>query len=167
LRGIENRHTGSDYAVAIIGSSIVERALEVALLSRFVPLNKDEVDRLFSYDTNGPLANFGARSRMGVALGLFGGATFEDLEKIRNIRNLFAHATTLHKFSDQAIAEVCRGFRVLDFIFRDDIDVNYTPSGKDNYVTVCLAIAGRLRSRLENASEDEGIVFPMSDGALP
>ena len=120
LRVIENRHTGSDYAVAIIGASMIERALEVAILSRFVSLTKDQRNLLFAYEQRGPLADFAARGRFGAALGLFGADTFEDLEKIRMIRNLFAHATTLHKFSDEPIAEACADFKVLAFVFRED-----------------------------------------------
>jgi hypothetical protein len=170
LRLIENRHTGSDYAVAIIGASMIERALEVAILSRFVVLTKDQRSRLFAYEQKGPLADFAARSRFGAALGLFGADTFEDLEKIRTIRNLFAHATTLHKFSDEAIAAACADFKVLTFVFREDPAgwPIHTYSPKDNYVTVCIAISGRLRGRLENASEDDApLIFQMSDRLLP
>jgi hypothetical protein len=170
LRIIENRHTGSDYAVAIIGASIIERALKDAILSRFVSLNEDDQNRLFNYENKGPLADFGARTITARALGLFGADTFEDLEKIRTIRNLFAHATILHKFSDEAIAAACADFKVLTFVFRED-PVGWqirTYSPKDNYITACLTIAGRLKGRSENASEDNtSLIFPMSDDLLP
>jgi hypothetical protein len=47
LRLIETRHVGSDYVVAIIGASMIDRALEAAIVSRFVALNKDDRNRLF------------------------------------------------------------------------------------------------------------------------
>jgi hypothetical protein len=97
LRRMENRNLGSDYAVAIIGASLIERALEAAILSRFVPLDKDDRSRLFGYEQKGPLADMAARIRMGAALGLYGAETFRDLEKIRHIRNVFAHSPSLRK----------------------------------------------------------------------
>lgn len=162
---IEDRHLGSDYAVAIIGASLVERALEVAIVARFVPLDKDNRKRMFSYEQKGPLADLGARNRMGFALGLYGEPTFKDLEKIREIRNLFAHSASLHKFSDRPVAEACAKFSALDHVFRGTSDPpghRETPQGA--YVSVCLQIAGRLRARLERKGRPS---FPFKDGALP
>jgi hypothetical protein len=87
LRLIEDRHLGADYAIAIIGASLIERALETAIVARFVPLDtkagKALRKWLFSFQQKGPLADLGARSRFGLALGLYGERTFQDLEKIR------------------------------------------------------------------------------------
>jgi hypothetical protein len=53
-----------------------------------------------------------ARNRMGAALGLYGPDTFKDLEKIRAVRNLFAHAPTLLGFDNKEIAQACSNFTV-------------------------------------------------------
>lgn len=168
LRLIEQRHLGSDYAVALMGASLIERALDAAILSRFVILDQDGRNRLFDYTHQGPLADFAARSRMGAALGLYGRPTFEDLEKIRNVRNLFAHSASLRKFSEQPIAQACSQFSVLDHVFRhrdDSVCSNETP--KAAYVSACLQISGRLRARLQDPDETNPIRFPVEDGALP
>jgi len=168
LRLLENRTTGSDYAVAIIGASLIERALEAAILSRFAAIDTEERARLFGFEQKGPLADMGLRNRIGLALGLYGRPTFDDLEKIRLIRNLFAHATTIRKFSDQAIAEACLEFNVLDFVFGHEKGTHREPP-KSAYVSACLHIAGRLRGRLEGSSSEDApaITFPMEDGILP
>ncbi|MBV8754012.1 MAG: hypothetical protein JO328_14215 [Hyphomicrobiales bacterium] len=172
LRIIEDRHLGSDYAVAIIGSSLIERALEAAILARFVPLTDkrskwaDIRAWMFSFERKGPLADLGARNRFGLALGLYGESTFLDLEKIRTIRNLFAHSPSLRHFSHSAIAKACERFNVIDHVFRHEPHVRETP--KAAYVTACITISGRLKGRLESAQdEDRPLIFPMVDELLP
>jgi hypothetical protein len=169
LRVIENRHIGSDYAVAIIGSSLVERALEAAILARFVPLGKGDRNLMFSFQQKGPLADLGARSRFGLALGLYGKPTYQDLEKIRRVRNVFAHATTLRKFTDGPIARVCSEFNVTEFVFAHEPASAQREPPRGAYITACLQIAGRLKARLENTVEQGAlsISFPMADGILP
>jgi hypothetical protein len=171
LRLIENRHLGSDYAIATIGASLIERALEAAIVSRFVPFDtktgKSLRKWLFSFQQKGPLADLGARSRFGLVLGLYGEPTFEDLEKIRTVRNLFAHSPSLRKFSDRPIARACMQFNVTDFVFRHEPARQEPPQGA--YVTVCLQIASRLKGRLESASDENGsdLNFPKDDRLLP
>lgn len=168
LRVIENRHLGSDYAVAIIAASLVERALHAALLGRFVPLGPKDRNWLFSYREKGPMADLGARSRFGLILGLYGKPTFDDLEKIRKIRNLFAHSPSLRKFSYRPIARECQRFNVNDFVFRHEAATKHRETPQGSYVSACLQIAGRLKGRLEAMAEsDEPVSFPMSDGLLP
>jgi hypothetical protein len=169
LRLIENRHLGSDYAVAIIGASLVERALEAAIVARFVPLDKDQRSRLFNYERRGPLAELGTRNLFGAALGLYGQKTFQDLEKIRHVRNVFAHSPSLRGFNSEEIAQACTEFNVVNFVFRHvPADGSPKEPPKTLYVSACLAIAGRLRVRLESpAQETTPIVFPMADKFLP
>jgi Mannitol repressor len=164
LRVIESRHLGSDYAVAVIGASLVERALEVAILARFIPFGEDHRNRLFSFEQKGPLADLAARTRLGLALGLYGDPTFQDLEKIRTIRNSFAHSPSLLSFADEAVAQACSQFNVLDFVFRDATDPpGFKEPPRSSYVSVCLQIAGRLRARIESTQ----VNFPKDDGVLP
>jgi hypothetical protein len=166
LRLIEDKQVGSDYAVAIISASLVERALETAIVSRFVPLSKEDRDGLFEFGY--PLGDFAARIRFGAALGLYGADTFDDLQTIRGVRNQFAHSPTMREFSEPAIADVCSRFKVLDYVFGREPDRNPSDSPKANYIDACLQITWRLKGRLENPSEDDfPIVFPMSDGLLP
>jgi hypothetical protein len=168
LRVIENRNLGSDYAIAIIGASLIERALEAAILGRFVPLEVKDRNWMFSFRQKGPLADLGARSRFGLALGLFGLPTFEDLEKIRTVRNLFAHSPSLRKFSEKPIARACERFNVTEFVFRHEPASGGQEPPRAAYVTACLQIAGRLKGRLENSSdENDSKSFPMNDNLLP
>ena len=166
LRLIENQSLESDYAIAIVGASLIERALEVAILSRFVPMSKTDRGRLFEFEQ--PLGSFSARIRIGAALGLYGSFTCADLQTIKYVRNQFAHSPTLRKFSDDSIANACVQFKILDYIFRHEAPPKPPYPPRANYIDVCIQISGRLRGRLENVfKEPNRPTFPMADEILP
>jgi len=167
LRILETRHVGSDYPVALIGTSLLERALEAAILSRFVPMNQDDRNRLFNFENRGPIADFASKIRFGAALGLFGPQTTSDLNHINQIRNLFAHSPTIYAFDEEAIADACGQLNITKKL--DDPEQGKTPKGA--YITACLLISSRLRSRLERAELASALakyaLYPMHDGLLP
>jgi hypothetical protein len=97
----------ADHAVAMMGAGLIEKALEVAILSRLIPMNNEDRSRLFSYDHRGPLSDLSARIRMGLAMGLYGPNTFDDLQRIREVRNAFAHSLWYITFSTPEVSERC------------------------------------------------------------
>src|SRR5438067_11885299 len=62
----------ADYAIAIIGASLLGRTLELPMLGRFVELTTDEQNQLFTYSNNVPLADFSSRIKIRFAMYLFG-----------------------------------------------------------------------------------------------
>jgi hypothetical protein len=107
LGKLEHLDGGGDYALALIGATFVERALEVAILSRLTPMDNDDRARLFDFDRHGPLCDLASRIRMARAMGIYGPHTFDDLTRIREIRNAFAHALWHITFATAEIAEMC------------------------------------------------------------
>lgn len=100
LRGLDDR------AAAIVSATQLEHSLERALLqTKMVPLGNDEYGRLFGPDR--PLATFNAKIRLGHALGIFERQTRRDLDRIREIRNAFAHSGLQLFFSTDEIANHC------------------------------------------------------------
>jgi hypothetical protein len=95
-----------DRSVAIIGSSLVEKALEIAILGKFIPLGDEARKRLFEYEHRGPLCDFSARIKVAGALDLIGPKTQADLDLLREVRNAFAHSPTLLKFSTPEVGEM-------------------------------------------------------------
>ena len=93
----------ADHAIAMIGVSILERALEIAIRSRLIPLTPDERKRLFKFENHGPLSNFSDRIKMAYALNLIDSETRDELDLIRAIRNAFAHSTQLITFNTAEI----------------------------------------------------------------
>jgi hypothetical protein len=101
-----------DRAIGLVFSGVVERKLEKEIARRFVALKGSKYKELFG--TNGTLIGFLSKIRVAYALGIFGEKTFSDLNKIREIRNVFAH--TLHpvKFSNRRIAQHCKSLKLAD-----------------------------------------------------
>jgi hypothetical protein len=102
------QHAFGDYAIAIIGAGLIEKALEAIILGRFVNLSPDERNSIFNHENNGPLGDLSAKIKVAYALGLFGQKTREDLEHIRVIRNSFAHSLNLLRFETEEVAELCQ-----------------------------------------------------------
>jgi hypothetical protein len=90
----------SDRAAVILQASSVENILQSVIETKMrKPLSNDLRDRIF--EGNGPLSSFSHKILTGYALGLFGNVFRHDLDLIRELRNGFAHAATLHLTVDQ------------------------------------------------------------------
>lgn len=103
----------SDRAIALISATVLDQGLEVTLLSRFVEMDDGGERSLFS-DDGAPLASFGAKIRMGHALGVYGVAARQDLTIVRQIRNTFAHSRLTISFDTPEIGEACRQLTLFD-----------------------------------------------------
>jgi DNA-binding MltR family transcriptional regulator len=78
----------SDRGSALIAVAWVDDALEACLKSRFRD-EKTIVDSLLRQD--GPLGSFSSRIKTAYLLGLITASLYSDLERMRGIRNDFAH----------------------------------------------------------------------------
>src|ERR1700730_13214666 len=58
----------ADYAIAVVGAGLIEKALEVVILTRFVALNSDERGSIFDYIKQGPLCDLSSRIKISYAL---------------------------------------------------------------------------------------------------
>jgi DNA-binding MltR family transcriptional regulator len=146
------QHAFGDYSIAIIGSGLVEKALEAVILTRFI--KPDQHTCVFDYDRNGPLSDLAAKIKIAHALGLFGPNTRDDLEHIRTIRNAFAHSLNLLRFETKQVADVCGLLHIPSTIkFQDRLllAVGNTDSPRGRYIVTTLALAGRLRGTLATA----------------
>jgi hypothetical protein len=103
---VEDTHT-SDRTTAIVGASFLERALETAIVTKFVHYlgNEERLD-LFDGDRGAPLGSFSARIRIAYALGVYGPKTRDHLNSIRAIRNAFAHSPRVLTFDTAQVREV-------------------------------------------------------------
>lgn len=99
----------SDREAAIVGTSLVDRALEAALLRTFSALSKREVSDLF--EGTAPLVSFSAKIKVGHAIGIIGTEPKADLEKIRTIRNTFAHSILEIDFETPEIQTICKAIK--------------------------------------------------------
>ena len=77
--------------VVIATAAILDSQLEDALKRAMRPMSKGRYKTLF--DPFRPLGDFAGKIAMAYALGIVSEEVFRELEKIRKIRNLFAHST--------------------------------------------------------------------------
>ena len=92
---------------ALTAVAMLDEALRGAIESRFVPLNSERRKELFSDAANGPLSTFSNKIRMGYAMGLYGEIFRADLDIVRHVRNVFAHATRHVDFDVPEVAQAC------------------------------------------------------------
>lgn len=97
------RSRTNDRGACILLSANVEAALEKALTNYlFLSIQRDE--QLFS--ENGPLSSFSNKILMGRALKIYGAETFHNLDRIRHVRNAFAHAHAPVSFTTSEVKRV-------------------------------------------------------------
>ena len=138
----------ADHAIALIGASVVDKALEVAIRSRMVKLDDDEHKRIFSFDHRGPLADLSARIKIASALGVYGPRTRADLEYIRDIRNAFAHSISLIHFDAPEVAGICNLLHTPETTtLLTSVADRSTPRGR--YIETTVTLAGRLKLAIE------------------
>ena len=100
--------TRADREAAIKSGSLVETSLEHAIKAKLVRLKKSEYKALFE-GPSAPLSTFSAKIWIGYALGIYGPKAKHDLETIKDIRNVFAHATQHITFKNRQIVARCKG----------------------------------------------------------
>lgn len=137
----------ADRAAAIVGGTLVEAALEAAILSKFVPLDpKEERGDLFDGDKNGPLATFSARIRLGYAVGLYGPLTKEELECIKAVRNAFAHGALTLDFKTPDVVAICNTLSLFEKSAPSEGYLGNTP--REKYISTVAFISSRLRRNI-------------------
>jgi hypothetical protein len=99
----------SDRNAAIMAAANLDWQLGVLIVKSLPNVNDETRDRLF--DKDGPLSSSFSKNFLGFALNLYDKQTLADLEIIRNVRNVFAHAPRALKFSTPEIAAKCRGLK--------------------------------------------------------
>lgn len=95
LQGLDER------GLVLSLAAFAEEALGDLIKSFLLP--GDSTERLLD-GFNAPIGTFSARSKMAYSLGLITKFQYEDLERLRRIRNEFAHSWEPLTFGDQSIA---------------------------------------------------------------
>ena len=105
----ENVRKDGSMGSVILAGTLVEDSLRALLISRMAPgVEMDEPKDLFG--PMKPLSTFSAKIRMGFALKLYGERTFDDLELLRKLRNLFAHGKLAIDFDTPGVKRAINQF---------------------------------------------------------
>ncbi|MFI4897994.1 MAG: MltR family transcriptional regulator [Phycisphaerales bacterium JB059] len=95
----------TDRGLALVGGEVLNEGLGDVLRKVFQP----EADRIAKQLLSGALRGFSPKMDLCYALGLFSKQTYEQLERIRAIRNEFAHTHHPKDFGDKKIQELVSG----------------------------------------------------------
>src|ERR1700747_724469 len=94
----------NDRGAAILAGTLVENALAY-VISRREPSFTKRHKKLFQH--NGIFSTFDARIILAEAMNIFGAVTNHNLDLIKHVRNVFAHASVPVKFSTPEINAAC------------------------------------------------------------
>jgi hypothetical protein len=96
-----------DREMVLLCTALVEQTLESAILASCLARfeKSSDRDRLFGGDpeSGGAVSTFAGKIILGQALGLYGEYLKDDLDRLRRIRNVFAHAKTKLTLETSAI----------------------------------------------------------------
>lgn len=109
----------NDRPAAMVAATLVEDALEDAILSRMRKLTKAEYRDLFFVDS--PLATFSSKIRVASALKVVYRSWARQIVLVKEIRNVFAHARTHIDFATPEIMEHTKHITVIDEHLEYDI----------------------------------------------
>lgn len=107
----EIEQTKSDRATVIVATSVVEKDLVKAIEIRMVP-DARETSMLFKH--SGPLGPFEAKVHLAYLMGMIDGPLRDDLTRIGDIRNRFAHQVEPLRFNSHAIHALCDALAIVD-----------------------------------------------------
>ena len=102
MEGIRHQSRMTHSGVVLSSVAILDSRLERALKKAMRPLPKKLYQRLF--ESFGPLSTFASKIVMARALGIITIDIYDELEKIRRIRNDFAHSYKILNFESNEIA---------------------------------------------------------------
>jgi hypothetical protein len=101
----------SERASAIVGAAFLEDRLTHCIASRLVD-DTNCLKRLFK--PAGPIGNFGVKADLGFLLGLYSEKTRDDIQRIAQVRNWFAHWAEPTTFGTREIRVECEKLGLME-----------------------------------------------------
>jgi hypothetical protein len=103
---LEHVSKESDHTTVILGTALVEHALQIAIRARMHHgLSKSDEASLFEGDA--PLATFSAKTRVAFAFEVVDADMRAELNRLREIRNAFAHSKSFLTFDSPEVQSAC------------------------------------------------------------
>jgi hypothetical protein len=94
-----------DRLIGLLAPVVIDRRLTAAMKARLRDYNLPGGSSVFAdlFEPPGELGDLGTRIRLGLAMGLYGAATYADIRLIVKIRNAFAHRLETRDFNSQQV----------------------------------------------------------------
>lgn len=128
-------------AAALVLIALIDNLLEYSIRLNFVRLNDIRFKALFRNPT-APLSSLSAKINIGHALGIFSDEMRSQLDRMRSIRNAFAHTILAVTFNEPSIMGECNKLepaRLTDRVYQG---VDNTP--RERFTMVATMIASHL-----------------------
>lgn len=122
---IREINSSSDRSAAVVGGALIDEIVKQKI-RKFLRQDAKSLDAAFQ--GSGPLASFNACINIGYLLGLYGVKVRDDLHRIRQIRNEFAHQLTA-TFSTQKIKDLSLALYLADR-YSEDLELAPIADGK-------------------------------------
>ncbi len=150
-------HTAeSDRGAALIAGSTAENSIEQILRMQLVALNKQQIDDLFGPD--GIMGSFSAKIKIAFAFGLIDKKLSDEADRIREIRNAFAHCKCHIDFNTQEVKRACDGFSFMPPVMVPV--VGHLP--RQRYIHACYTIMYAATEMMEILTEGGPFNLPIS-----
>lgn len=134
-----------DRSIAILGCAFIDEQLTQLLTNHLID-NNELPDKLFG--PNKPLSTLSSKIDICFALGLLGQITYDDLTKIRKIRNCFAHDLHNRSFDDNDIKSECENLQLIQVIYAPIHQSDFKPSdGRSLFITSVVLLSQDIAIR--------------------
>ena len=112
----KNLRADKDISAAIVGTALVEAALEKLLIAKFKNRNANLIGQLFK--NRGPLTDFHSKILIASAFGIITPNQAEELHSLKAIRNAFAHTKVEISFEHELVEIETKSLVMLQAIKR-------------------------------------------------
>jgi mannitol operon repressor len=134
----------SDRGAVLISAVMIDDLLERSILGFLIKC--EETKRLLN-GFNAPLGTLSSRSLAAFALGLLSESEYKECERLRKIRNIFAHDFKV-TFEDQSVKDLCANLEYAAPSY-DMVVVD----AKGQYVTAAVGLIASLTNRPAYAAQ--------------
>jgi hypothetical protein len=110
-RALIELDTDGPRGAVVLGHALIEDAMRSAISHQMRPLREEEHSQLFRGTS--PLSSASAMTRVAFAFKIIGSKARNDLDRLRELRNAFAHAQAILTFESEPVSAQLKMFECL------------------------------------------------------
>jgi len=150
---------GTDRSKVIVGATIIETQLERILEKYLVKNNKIQKD---TFSFNGFLGTFSAKINACFMLGLISKELYNDIQRLRGLRNDFAHNLESRSLENEETKEEVHKFKMFKDCFNSDWDKQPTAIIFGIEVSVLYVALIKMTTRIETIPTKEYEIWDLA-----
>jgi DNA-binding MltR family transcriptional regulator len=110
-RLLDEIESGSSRTAVILAAAWIDDLLRAAIVFNFISMSRSDEEYIFT--GNGPLATLSSRIRIARAMGIISQKLRSDLDKLRKLRNDYAHSVRDLNLGDEDQGRIIRGLNAV------------------------------------------------------